>query len=186
MKAICVVIFVACLIVFARARTRFFDRSGGGDAGRVILARVGTLAGVVLPVNAVYPVGLIAAPLYGLGFALFVASMLLFAFATRAHGDRRPGIAYSVRAPDFLVCRGPYRYVRHPIYSAYMLCWVGACMIGPTIVAFLLVGAMIYLYYLTVKFEEGVIEASDLAEEYRLYKMKAGMFLPRFPSSGAH
>jgi protein-S-isoprenylcysteine O-methyltransferase Ste14 len=178
LKIFSVVLFVGCLVVFARARAKFFDRSAGEDRGRIALARMGTLAGILLPVNAVYPLWLIAQPMYGAGIALFVGSISLFYLSTRAHGKQRPGIAYSVRPPGSLVYHGPYRFVRHPIYTSYILCWFGSFLIGPTVGALALVGLIVYMYYLTVRFEEGVIDSSDLAEQYAMYKARTGMFFP--------
>lgn len=179
MKTIGILLLVLCLITFARARSRFFDRTAGEDPGRLVLARTGTIAGILLPINAAYPFYPVIAPSYVLGCLIFTISLALFFFSTGAHGDRRPGIAYSVRPPDYLVFRGPYRYIRHPIYTSYMLCWFGAWLIGPTVVAALLVGVIGYLYYRTVIFEERVIEESIYGEEYRRYKTRAGMFLPK-------
>lgn len=179
MKALSIFFLVACLLVFARARSRFFKRSAGEDPGRKALARLGTIAGVLLPVNAIYPMGLTIPPQYELGIFSFLASFCLFYFSTRAHGSERPGIAYTLRAPSSLVYSGPYRFVRHPIYTAYILCWIGASLIGPTVGALLLTCAITYLYYKTVIFEEAVIEGSDLALEYQRYKEKTGMFVPR-------
>ncbi len=171
-------LFVGCLVVFARARAKFFDRSAGGDSGRIALARMGTLSGILLPVNAIYPFWLIAPPMYAAGIILFLCSISLFYLSTKAHGNQRPGIAYSVRPPGSLVFHGPYRFVRHPIYTSYILCWTGALVIGPTVGALILVCTIIYMYYLTVRFEERVIDSSDLAEQYAMYKARTGMFFP--------
>jgi protein-S-isoprenylcysteine O-methyltransferase Ste14 len=81
-------------------------------------------------------------------------------------------------APQFLTQRGPYRLIRHPIYTAYLLVWLA----GPVIAAqpWLLLTTlwMASLHYYAARQEEQQFARSDLAGDYAVYRRGTGMFVP--------
>lgn len=113
------------------------------------------------------------------GVACFAAAQGLFWWALATHGRRRrPAFAFVPVAPACLVRGGPYRLVRHPIYTAYLLAWLaGAVAVGLPwlLLAVVLMGA---LYYRAARQEERSFLAGPLAPQYREYHQRTGMFLP--------
>jgi protein-S-isoprenylcysteine O-methyltransferase Ste14 len=122
------------------------------------------------------------------GLALLALAHMLFWSAVACHGGDRPRVAFAADAPRRLVRSGPYRWVRHPFYLAYTVAWLaGAVMTAaPWLVATAIV--MFFVYRSAALAEEVGFLSSDLAEEYREYQRRTGMFIPRlstrWPSVG--
>lgn len=57
---------------------------------------------------------------------LFLLALWFFWGAVWAHKSNRPAFAFSKEPPAWFAWRGPYRYVRHPIYTSYLLAFAGA------------------------------------------------------------
>ena len=84
-----------------------------------------------------------------------------------------------IREDHTLITTGPYRWIRHPIYSAGLLfgfavfllsangfvgaCWVGGCSL---------------LYAHRIPNEEALM-LEEFADEYRVYMQRTGRLLPR-------
>jgi protein-S-isoprenylcysteine O-methyltransferase Ste14 len=93
------------------------------------------------------------------------------------HLGRSFALLVSVRP---IVFGGPYRYVRHPIYTSYVLQDVGlACAYG-SILVFVLTLAHVLLTIHRARLEE--VRLCDHSAEYREYKGRTGFLLPRFPN----
>lgn len=81
-----------------------------------------------------------------------------------------------------LVDTGPYRYIRHPIYLAYLLNYLGGGLLaGNWVLTVVPIVAYSVLVALRVGQEERVMTA-HFGEPYRTYMSKTGRFLPK-PSS---
>ncbi|HUH50403.1 MAG TPA: methyltransferase, partial [Mycoplana sp.] len=65
----------------------------------------------------------VAAQLVGLG--LEIAATVLFWWAISASRKARLRFAFDPDKPDSLVTIGPYRLVRHPFYTSYIIFWTG-------------------------------------------------------------
>lgn len=77
-----------------------------------------------------------------------------------------------------LICRGPYRYLRHPIYTGVLLAVAGSALtVGKWsgVVALLLLGTT---YCLKALREEKLL-ATNFGEAFSDYKEQTGFFLPR-------
>lgn len=77
-----------------------------------------------------------------------------------------------------LVSSGPYRYVRHPIYSFQMVMLIGAFWLLPA--GFSL--ALVFLHLVCVRIKAADEEAyllATLGEEYRHYFARTGRLFPR-------
>lgn len=109
-------------------------------------------------------------------FGLLAA--LLFQSALRATRNRSLSLAFSRATPPTLVITGPYRHVRHPLYSAYILFWCSCALLAGTVVVALLVAAIAALYVVAARMEEMDIMRSKLAPEYSSYRAATGMLLP--------
>src|SRR4051812_11607227 len=57
------------------------------------------------------------------GVALELLSLVLFWQAIRASREARLLFAFDVNLPHSIVRTGPYRIVRHPFYTSYIMFW---------------------------------------------------------------
>jgi protein-S-isoprenylcysteine O-methyltransferase Ste14 len=86
-----------------------------------------------------------------------------------------------VRREHSLVTTGPYRWVRHPLYTFGAITWLSVSVMAANafMVAIMLVGA-VGLLLRTPKEEAHLIER--FGDEYREYAKRTGRYLPRiFP-----
>jgi protein-S-isoprenylcysteine O-methyltransferase Ste14 len=114
------------------------------------------------------------------GCILTLCSLMLYEWSRRTVVDRHFYIALAGEVPAAVCDEGPYRYVRHPFYLSYMLAFLGVAIAFPSPivsgVCLLNIGLFLYMAF----DDERVLLASAVAADYRSYKTRAGMFLPRF------
>ncbi|WP_084711288.1 methyltransferase family protein [Nevskia ramosa] len=170
--------FATCLLSFNWGMYRFFTEPSGSNSGIDTIKLLGTALGFI---------SLSGIPLFGIASALggltalllCAASLALFWWAIRANRTRPLSFAFSEDEPSHLVSTGPYRWIRHPFYSAYLLAWlaVPVATLQPLMLMPLL--AMGAIYVSAARVEEGKFETSVLAAAYARYRDATGAFLPR-------
>ena len=109
---------------------------------------------------------------------LFAVSVGLWGWALATTRTTPPTLAFTGDEPQFMLNAGPYRWIRHPFYSAYLLFWTGTATVtqGPLgWAAVLILGA---IYFVAARHEEGKFACSALAARYAAYTARTGMFLP--------
>lgn len=113
--------------------------------------------------------------LQGIGLAVFLLGLTLAVWA-RVYLGRNWGTPMSQKVDPELVTTGPYRFIRHPIYSGIILGAIGtAIAVSPYwIVAAVLLGAY-FVYSATV---EERIMGRLFPESYPLYKRSTKMLVP--------
>src|SRR5580698_1653425 len=67
--------------------------------------------------------------------ALFLCALGVFFWAIRATRHTPPTLAFDTDQPSFLLHHGPYRFVRHPFYLAYLMFWIGTAAAAQTVLA---------------------------------------------------
>jgi len=109
---------------------------------------------------------------------LFVGIMLLG--AAHYHLDRSFNSLVVTMEGQKMVKSGPYQWIRHPIYTAYLLNYLGGGLLaGNIILTFIptiLFGVLVALRVDTE--EQAMIE--QFGDEYCKYEERTGRFLPRF------
>ena len=111
--------------------------------------------------------------------ALMLASVVLYEWARGTIRGRKFHIIYSDRVPEALCADGPYRYIRHPLYTSYIVAFVAVFILRPTLLAaIVLVLNLVFFTYGAVR-DERAIAASPLAADYVAYKSRVGRFFPR-------
>jgi protein-S-isoprenylcysteine O-methyltransferase Ste14 len=109
-----------------------------------------------------------------LGAVLLAAAVGLNWWAARTLGR-----AYDrVVAPEVLVTDGPYKYVQHPIYSSYMLLFVGYSLLlhsAPT--ALLALGVCLLYYFNRTRLEQAVLQQA-FGQPYEEYRQRTKLFVP--------
>ncbi|MGA3213136.1 MAG: isoprenylcysteine carboxylmethyltransferase family protein [Terriglobales bacterium] len=76
-----------------------------------------------------------------------------------------------------LITTGAYRYVRHPLYAAYILQNIGLSLRYPSFAVFSVVLGWFLLALLRVRYEEAVLTRNF--PDYSTYRRHVGMFFPR-------
>lgn len=77
-----------------------------------------------------------------------------------------------------MVTTGPYRYVRHPHYTGFLLVIVGFLVQWPTILTLFMFPFLVYMYYRLARREEREM-VERFGYEYRRYMEEKPMFIPR-------
>ncbi len=77
-----------------------------------------------------------------------------------------------------LVSTGPYRLVRHPIYSLRMVVNICVCIMVPTPLVLITAGIDFFLLQIEARREERYMESKH-GEHYARYKSTVGRFVPR-------
>jgi protein-S-isoprenylcysteine O-methyltransferase Ste14 len=96
--------------------------------------------------------------------------------------DRNITGTTAIRKNHSLVTSGPYRYVRHPLYSVGLLAFCGFTLLTASWwIAFLVFMAAVYLVRRTPQEEARLIER--FGAEYKAYMQQTGRYLPRLYNS---
>lgn len=158
-------------IAASAKRTRTYNYSSAS-----IAIRLGIFLLVLFVVRSKAFGGLIPSPLLqAAGLALWVLGLALAIWA-RLYIGRNWGMPMTERVAPELVTTGPYRYVRHPIYSGVILAMIGTALAaGPSwLVATVAVSAY-FIYSATV--EEHTL-AREFPSAYGAYKRSTKMLIP--------
>lgn len=111
------------------------------------------------------------------GMVMYAASVFLRLAAIRALG-RFWSLHIEIREQHPLVQDGPYRYVRHPAYAAFVLETVGVALAGN---AWWSVGLAVLVYvpllYWRIRREEAAL-VGKLGEPYRAYQRATWALVP--------
>jgi protein-S-isoprenylcysteine O-methyltransferase Ste14 len=113
--------------------------------------------------------------LQGIGLAVFLLGLALAIWA-RLYLGRNWGMPMSQKADPELVTTGPYKSIRHPIYSGIILAMIGTTIAVSLhwLVAVVLVGA--YFVYSAIMEERFM--ADRFPDSYPEYKRSTKMLIP--------
>jgi protein-S-isoprenylcysteine O-methyltransferase Ste14 len=170
-------VLLLALVMYASATwasMRYFDIDDAqARAGKRLVsvgagcAMVLTLARLLLDTVPSPAVALIAVVIYGLGIVLFWWAWL----TTRNH---RMDFAFTSRAPQSINTAGPYAFMRHPYYIAYMLGWLAPLVYLQDGIALAVLSAMALTYWRAALKEERLIASSSVAELYAAHTKRMG------------
>lgn len=113
--------------------------------------------------------------LAGIGLALWAAGLGLAVWA-RFYIGRNWGTPMSRREDPDLVTTGPYRFVRHPIYSGLILGFVGTAL--ATSLLGLIVAAVITAFFGYSATREEKFLAGQFPDTFPAYKARTKMLIP--------
>ncbi len=80
--------------------------------------------------------------------------------------------------PARVITTGPFRYVRHPLYLASLLIYLGLAVSTMSLVSFVLLVGIFAFHDYIASYEEKIMEAK-FGEEYRRYEQETGKWIPR-------
>jgi protein-S-isoprenylcysteine O-methyltransferase Ste14 len=113
------------------------------------------------------------------GAALMAGALALYEWARQTIFERRFRIAWNGAVPEELCEAGPYRHVRHPLYTSYMLAFAAQLAAVPSLWTAIIFLFNLGLFTHAALHDERSLAQSDLAEDYAGYRRRTGMFWPR-------
>ncbi|HTW65194.1 MAG TPA: isoprenylcysteine carboxylmethyltransferase family protein [Bryobacteraceae bacterium] len=171
------VLLTCCLASSWWGMRRFFTRPGGLTASMRLIAGCATVFGI-LHLYAILSGSNRTAERSVAGSALYILSVGLFWWAIKTSLGKPLSAAFSPDTPAHLVRSGPYRFVRHPLYTSYILTWLAGWVVTvqwwliPTVLI------MTVIYFVASSAEEQKFLRSPLADAYQQYRFRTGRFLP--------
>lgn len=116
------------------------------------------------------------------GVPIILIGLLLFLWTARSiiqHSSDKLSPIYSKEDATKILTEGPFHYIRHPFYAAYILSFLGGAITANTAWAFLICLPISLIYGFAAHTEEAQLARGPKAEEYLAYKKKTGKFFPR-------
>lgn len=111
-----------------------------------------------------------------LGAGICVPGVLLAIWARRTLADNWSADV-EFKQGHKLVVRGPYRFVRHPIYTSLLVMALGTAIKSGQVVGFVGVGFFLLGFWIKLKQEERVM-LRHFPEEYPAYKLRVKALVP--------
>jgi protein-S-isoprenylcysteine O-methyltransferase Ste14 len=103
-----------------------------------------------------------------------------FVKQSRIAKAHRLTLVFSLDQPEKILTQGLFRYVRHPFYSLYLICYISSAIFFNNWFLWILISTMAGLYWFAAVFEENKFLSGALNREYKNYQRNVGMFFPKF------
>jgi protein-S-isoprenylcysteine O-methyltransferase Ste14 len=113
------------------------------------------------------------------GFLLHLSAISLFVSAILATRQNRPALAFAGKRPNHVFSWGPYAYIRHPFYTAYLLFWLGCVVATSSFVMVVLFVSLATIYTLAALGEERNFLRSSMRDEFEAFRNTTGFFWPK-------
>ncbi len=131
-------------------------------------------------------IGLLATPLNALmphnltttaGFLLLVVGLLIVAWAAINLSWKNLSVMPEPVSKGTLIQRGPYQYIRHPMYTAVIVCGFGAFIAHGGIVKAVYLLLLIIVLCIKLKREESLLKTTY--PDYSSYMDRTSALIPR-------
>lgn len=167
----------AALVFFAVGLTTYFERTP--RPAWVLAVHYVSLVLAVAQTAGVFLLAPRSDPFVSAAAGLYLGSILLFLSAIESAKRTRLQRSFvDLPLPDRLITDGPFRWVRHPFCTGYLM----SAAAGPTAIAHpVMLAIAVPLMAITVAAafrEERVWLSGVRAEEYRDYQRRTGMLVP--------
>ena len=113
------------------------------------------------------------------GIIINVLSFGLFVWSTHTIRNESFSTVYGKDIPDKVVQKGPFKMVRNPFYSSYILCYLGSTVTQQSFVLLGLLTFLVGLYLVAIKIEENKFYYSQDFHTFIKYKQNTGMLYPK-------
>jgi protein-S-isoprenylcysteine O-methyltransferase Ste14 len=166
----------------------FFQKPSGDVEGMKLIRASSSLFAIIHLICLLrVPVLYLGSAQVWVGATVYAASLALFWWAIQTNRAKPLSAAFSPDSPVHLVQQGPYRFVRHPFYTSYLLAWTAGVFATGQALLILTVVLMVVLYYRAAHYEEDKFRTSSLGPAYKSYRASTGLFFPNLskPKSGA-
>ncbi len=167
------------IVQAARAAVK---KEGTKDGGSIKVIVIAGMLGMLLALPAAWIPATVIAPrsrlaVYYIGIVLMILGSVLRRLCWRALGDNFTGDVRA-RSDQPVIGTGPYRFVRHPSYTAGMLMFVGVGVaLGNWVSLILLFVATAISYAYRVQVEERALLA-EIGEPYQEFMRTRKRFVP--------
>lgn len=138
----------------------------------VVLATTATFVALTWSGEQPWPVQIV-------GLIIELAGLALFWAAIKASRSARLRLAFDAENPHSFVTEGPYKYLRHPFYTSYLIFWIGWAIAVWSAWALIPVAVITTIYVVAAKGEERKFSNTPMAQAYAEYKRRTGFFWPR-------
>ncbi len=101
-------------------------------------------------------------------WALFTLGLVVFAWAVVSLGGNNFTIMPEPRAANTFSQRGIYRWLRHPMYTAVLLCGVSVSFGAPNILRWIALGVCAVVLVVKVHYEEALLTARHTGYSERM------------------
>jgi len=116
------------------------------------------------------------------GLLLVLVGIMLLAW-THASLGKHWSTNLQTREGHALVTSGPYRFIRHPMYTALIAYFIGAGLLSANLLLLLIFAAGI-AFMITRTGKEEAMMVETFGEQYLAYREHTGLLLPRVHQQG--
>lgn len=113
-----------------------------------------------------------------LGLLLTAGGLIFAVWARIALGANWSGTV-TIKSGHDLIRRGPYKWIRHPIYTGILISFLGTVLLLGEVRAFFGFALVLLALYRKAKREERFL-SEEFGEGFAEHARHTGMFLPRF------
>lgn len=177
-QGVLLVLLCSCVGSFAWAMHGYFAQPVGMTKGMRI-TRACSGAFTLIHIAAIAFSKHMAAGSILAAVVLYLGSLALFWWALSTNRQAPLSAVFSFDVPTRVVDRGPYRYIRHPLYSAYMITWIAGLIATLTWWLIPTVAVMAVLYAKAAKVEEVSFSHSVVKQDYLAYRARTGFWIPK-------
>ena len=167
-----------CFISFVWSGLALFTRPNGITISMRVISAFYILS-MILHLNAIILAREINLVIGSMGLSLYITSLVLFWWAVKTTKDKPLSALSSHDLPNHILVTGPYKLIRHPFYTSYLLFWLAGVLLTNQLWLHIIFAIMLVLYYSAACREEAKFFSSPYSAEYKLYKQTTGMFLPK-------
>lgn len=177
LKSCALILFTTCLISFSWAGLALFTRPNGIPNGVRLLVFF-WIPLVVLHVSMIVLTEESNLILGLMGLSIYIISLVLFWWAVKTTKEKPLSVCYSDDLPNHIMTTGPYKLIRNPFYTSYLLCVLAGVFVTNQFWLLITVVVIFVPYYQVARQEEAKFLASSFAADYKVYKENTGMFVP--------
>jgi protein-S-isoprenylcysteine O-methyltransferase Ste14 len=117
------------------------------------------------------------------GLVLAIAGVALAVWSRRTLQTNFT-VTLGIKSDHRLITEGPYRRVRHPIYTGFLMQFAGGALLYNSGVTLVLLALLFCLLFYWQSVEEEKLLEQRFGDAYRRYRMAAGRLLPRLIPGG--
>jgi|GEM_PF-2013666 len=114
-----------------------------------------------------------------IGIFLNLCSLSIFWWASKSIKNQNFATIYGKDVPLKVFKGGPFKYVRNPFYSSYILCYSSTTFTLNSMTLLVLLMTLTLAYLVAVKIEENKFMYSKDFRNYLSYKKNTGRFIPK-------
>jgi protein-S-isoprenylcysteine O-methyltransferase Ste14 len=112
------------------------------------------------------------------GLALTALGVLISVWARLVLGSNWSGVV-TLKENHELIRNGPYRWIRHPIYTGILVSFAGTAIVDGRLRGWLGLAIVWVTFYFKARREEQFLR-QEFGDRFEQHKRKTGMFLPKF------